>query len=243
MIETLLNMATSKYRLLLCILVGGLCLTACHDDDEAPSPVAAETRGTFTDPRDNETYGWVRYAGLDWMTENYRYNIQDDVNSTIYLDADENGSSNAGNNPNSTRNLARYGRLYTLSGAQTACPDGWRIPTDTDWQQLEQALGLSADDAATDGWRGNIAPLMLSIYGTERDLNILLGGYYATNTLQRGWRFMGAYGYYWSSTPDPQKEGEYYYVRKFTYARNEVCRMSMEPSSYKLSVRYVRNAQ
>lgn len=235
-------MKTSRHTLLL-LLLSSLWLTACHDDDDTPSPVAAEASGTFTDPRDGEVYGWVRYAGLDWMSENYRYDIQDDVNSTIYLDADENGSTNGGFNATSTRNLAHFGRLYTLRGAEAACPDGWRIPTDSDWQRLEQALGMSADDAAATDWRSNIAPLMLSLYDTKRDLNLLLGGYYTVSTLQVGWRFMGTYGYYWSSTPDTSKTGEYYFVRKLTYARSAVCRMSMEPSSYKLSVRYVRDAQ
>lgn len=220
-----------------------LLMPSCSDDDSTPSPVEPEATGSFTDPRDGEQYGWVRYGGLDWMTENMRYDIQDNVNSTIYLDADENGSSNGGSNPNSTRNLAKFGRLYSQKGAQAACPDGWRIPTDADWQRLEQALGMSASDAASDDWRGNIAPLMLTVYESTPPLNLRLGGIYFNSSLQTGWRFMGVYAYYWTSTPDSSKEGEYYYVRKLTYARNEVCRMSMDPSAYKLSVRYVRDAQ
>ena len=216
---------------------------ACSSDDDIPSKVTAEQKGTFVDVRDGQQYGYVTYAGLDWMTENARYDINDDVNSTVYLDADENGST--GNaNYSSTRNLQRYGRLYTLAGAQSACPDGWRLPTDEDWQRLEMALGMSAGDAAADGWRGNVAKSMLSIYDDQSDLDLLLGGYFFLHVGVAGsWRFMGTYGYYWTSTKDNSKEGEYYYVRKLTYANSAVCRMSMEPTSYKLSVRYVRNAQ
>ena len=106
------------------------------------------------------------------------------------------------------------------------------------------ALGMSAGDAATDGWRGNIASSMLSVYDDHSDLNLLLGGYFFLHVgYYVSWRYMGTYGYYWTSTPDSSKEGEYYYVRKLSYAHSEVCRMSMEPTSYKLSVRYVRDAQ
>lgn len=238
------SMKHLQYNILLAIcLIGGIVVASCSDDDDTPSKVKAAASGTFTDERDGEVYGWVRYGELDWMSENYRYDIGDEVNSTIYLDADENGSTNGSYTPDSQRNLARYGRLYTLEGAKAACPEGWRIPTDNDWQQLEQALGMPAFDAATNGWRGNIAPVMLSVYDQKSDLNLLLGGYYFGYAIQGGWRMMGTYGYYWSDTLDAEKEGQFYYVRKLTYARDGVCRMSMEPAGYKLSVRYVRDAQ
>lgn len=224
-------------------LVMSMSMLSCAADDDAPSTIPAETQGTFTDPRDGHQYTWVRYGGLDWMTENACFDIQDDVNSSIYLDADENGSVNGGYNPQSTRNLSTFGRLYTLAGAKLACPDGWRIPTDADWQALERSLGMTADEVAADGWRGHSAPFMLSIYGERQPLNLLLGGYYFGNSIQTGWRFLGALGYYWSATVDTAKGGEYYYVRKLSAARDGVCRLSMEPTGYKLSVRFVRDAQ
>ena len=138
--------------LLVCLLCCGVAatLTACSSDDDTPAKIPAEQKGIFTDPRDGLQYGYVTYAGLDWMTENYRYDINDDVNSTVYLDADESGITSEANY-SSARNLQRYGRLYTLAGAKAACPDGWRLPSDEDWQRLETALGMSAGDAATDG--------------------------------------------------------------------------------------------
>lgn len=238
-------MKKTTYLPAIAILAGAMVatFTACQEDDETKNQVMPERTGTFTDIRDGEQYGYVNYGGLDWMTENMRYDIHDDVNSTIYLDSDENNSSSAGSNPESTRNLARYGRLYTLKGARMACPEGWRLPTDNDWQRLEQALGMDARDTSRDGWRGCIAPSMVSVYEDKSFLNLLLGGYFF---LRRGvggdWLYMGVYGYYWTDTADENKGGEFYFVRKITYNRREVCRMSMEPTNYKLSVRYVREA-
>ena len=69
--------------LLVCLLCCGVAatLTACSSDDDTPAKIPAEQKGIFTDPRAGLQYGYVTYAGLDWMTENYRYDINDDVNS------------------------------------------------------------------------------------------------------------------------------------------------------------------
>ena len=37
---------------------------------------------------------------------------------------------------------------------QGICPDGWHIPTDTEWKTLEGQLGMSTADQALTGWRG-----------------------------------------------------------------------------------------
>jgi len=219
------------------------CLLACSSDDDIPTAHPADNKGTFIDERDGQQYHYATFAGLDWMTDNAQYDINDDVNSTIYLDADENGGVGYANT-NSKRNLAAFGRLYTLEGARKACPEGWRLPTDQDWQRLEQAFGMGADEVAADDWRGNVALAMLSCYDRKNDLNLRLGGYYFQHRgVQGSWLYMGTFGYYWTATADTAKEGEFYYVRKLCYNRPEVCRMSMEPTSYKLSVRYVRDAQ
>ncbi len=220
-----------------------LGLTACSSDDDIPTNVPAAAKGTFTDARDGQQYGYATYGGLDWMTDNARYDINDDVNSTIYLDADENGGTGTVNY-SSTRNLKEFGRLYTLEGARKACPEGWRLPTDADWQRLEQAFGMDAGETAATDWRGRVAQAMLSSYDRHTDLNLRLGGYYFQHRgVQGSWLYMGTFAYYWTATADTTKTGEFYYVRKFCYNRPEVCRLSMEPTSYKLSVRYVRDAQ
>ena len=220
------------------LMMSVMTFSACSSDDDAPSSkIAPAATGSFTDSRDGETYGWVRYGKLDWMTENYRYDSQ---NSTIYLDADEYET-----NPNSTRNLAKFGRLYNLEGAKAACPEGWRLPTDADWQNLEQQMGMSAGDAGKREWRGNIARRMFSSYGDNSPLNLMLGGYYTTHTTMAtpGWRFMGAYGYYWTSTEDTEKTGNFVFFRKLFYAYDGVYRESAETENIKMSVRFVRDAQ
>jgi uncharacterized protein (TIGR02145 family) len=69
---------------------------------------------------------------------------------------------------NSTTNADTYGALYTWaaamngvtssttnpSGIQGACPDGWHIPSDAEWKELEMYLGMSQAQADVAGWRG-----------------------------------------------------------------------------------------
>lgn len=61
-----------------------------------------------------------------------------------------------------------YGGLYTWAaatrafegistieeGVQGVCPDGWHLPSDDEWKQLEMHLGMSQADADAEDWRG-----------------------------------------------------------------------------------------
>ncbi len=61
-----------------------------------------------------------------------------------------------------------YGALYTWptavdgleisdlipSDIQGVCPDGWHLPSDGEWKQLEMFLGMSQADADREDWRG-----------------------------------------------------------------------------------------
>jgi len=230
-------MNTRTFILTLSIFTLGI-FTSCSDDsDSVPAKIPATAKGTWTDARDGHEYRWVRYGNTDWMADNFQYKT---ALSRIYISYVDDEV-----NPESERNLAKYGRLYSYSDALAACPEGWRLPTDEDWQQLEQYLGMSKADAQATDWRGDIARNMTSVKGDECDLNLLLGGYYTTHTIMSTpeYRFMGVFAFYWTSTQDTSKEGKYYFYRKLTYARNSVYRQSMEPEAQFLNVRYVRDAE
>ncbi len=40
------------------------------------------------------------------------------------------------------------------SGVQGICPDDWHLPSDSEWKQLEDALGMSVEEQDATGWRG-----------------------------------------------------------------------------------------
>jgi len=82
--------------------------------------------GTFTDPRDGKTYTTVDIGNQTWMAENLNYQTSD---SWCY--------------DNAAVNCEIYGRLYDWEAALTACPSGWHLPSDTEWDLLEDYLGGS----------------------------------------------------------------------------------------------------
>jgi uncharacterized protein (TIGR02145 family) len=48
-----------------------------------------------------------------------------------------------------------YGRLYTLSLTENACPDGWRVPSASDWKTLLEVVGKnSAKKLKSEKWAG-----------------------------------------------------------------------------------------
>ena len=58
---------------------------------------------------------------------------------------------------NKDANAARYGCLYNgraVSDNRNIAIEGWHVPTDKDWKQLEMFLGMSRSEADKDGWRG-----------------------------------------------------------------------------------------
>ena len=221
------------------LLTAGAC--SDDDDDTTPQMVYGSETGTFTDPRDGFEYHWVRYGDLDWMVDNAHYHIDNEAYCLIYSKTAGTGSTNW----NDWTLWEKWGCIYTLEGAIQACPPGWRIPSDAEWQQLEQHFGMSATDAASYGWRGNIAQSMLAYTADSTTLHLQLGGYYCErgSTSSSNMREWSVQGLYWTSTLDESKDNKLYFYRKLMWNKREVFRQSSSSEDMYFSVRYVRNAE
>ncbi len=110
--------------------------------------------GAFTDPRDGQTYQWVRIGDQVWMAENLRYLPavtgpgSGSSTTPYYYVYDYNGMDI--NAAKATANYQHYGVLYNWaavmdgassssanpSGVQGVCPPGWHVPSDAEWSQL-----------------------------------------------------------------------------------------------------------
>ena len=232
-----------KFWLCLQCICLGLLAAGCSED-EVPAMVAADAVGSFVDERDGTVYHYLRFGDQEWTCENARYIIPNIDVCNFYQPLDWEWGMGVFETLD-TCYYGRYGCLYSIDAAREAVPEGWRLPTDEDWQNLERHFGMSAEEAASLDWRGNVAPLMLAETEDNSSLGILLGGYYTEYTSggRLGWRYMSVYGYYWTDTPDPDKGSSFYFARKFCYNNAGIWRHSMEIDHYKMYVRFVRDVQ
>ena len=80
-----------------------------------------------------------------------------------------------------TSYIDTYGLLYIWKAAvngysteedlnpsqiQGVCPDGWHLPSDSEWKELEMYLDMSSEEANDRDWRGTIEGGMLKEAGT-----------------------------------------------------------------------------
>lgn len=95
----------------------------------------------FKDSRDKQSYRLVKIDGREWFGDNLNFKTE---NSYCYDDSDD--------------NCMAYGRLYTWDAAKKACPAGFRLPNQEDFESLWTAAGADFNAAyllkTTYGWKG-----------------------------------------------------------------------------------------
>lgn len=114
--------------------------------------------GTFTDPRDGNTYKQVQIGTQIWMAENLKYlpsvnNSSYYSNTSPYYYVYDYEGYNV-NEAKSTFNYNTFGVLYNWpaamnghtsshaipSGVQGVCPSGWHLPSKGEWENLIRYL-------------------------------------------------------------------------------------------------------
>ncbi len=165
---------------------------------------------------DGNWYQTIKIGEQWWMMENLKVknyrngepiqNVTDDsewggLSTGAYCDYD-----------NDTANAVIYGRLYNwyaVADTNGLAPQGWHIPTDEEWMELEDFLGMSLGDLIATGLRGTTEGGELKQYGTE---NWLSPNYGATNEsgfygFPGGYRnqtgtfsYLSIYGSFWTNT-------------------------------------------
>jgi len=130
--------------------------------------------GTMND-YDGNIYKTIRIGEQNWMAENLKVTHYADGTPIPFVtdDAAWKSMGDADRAYCWYDNMNEYadttGALYSWTGAmngssgvkdstdfiQGVCPDGWHVPSDADWKELEISLGMSVETADRYDWRGS----------------------------------------------------------------------------------------
>lgn len=111
----------------------------------------------LTDHRDGMVYGIVKIGNQWIMAQNLTFGTYVDNLFTPH----NNGICEVFAYLNNEENIAKYGALYLYDevldytdkeGGTGFCPDGWHLPSDLEWQQLESYMGMESIMIDSTGW-------------------------------------------------------------------------------------------
>ncbi len=134
---------------------------------------------SITDTRDGTVYKTINIGEQWWLAENLNFEI---TSSWCY--------------ENSDANCSEYGRLYTFSAANSVCPSGWHLPSDSEWKDLEMSLGMSLEEADAIEQRGTDEGTQLKDKGSS-GFDVLFGGFRNADST---YTFLGTGGAFWTSS-------------------------------------------
>ena len=109
----------------------------------ATAVLAQDGPETLKDSRDGQIYSISTlhpFSNLVWMEQNLNYG------TPVEGERLKLGRGQKYCYDDDLKNCRKYGGLYTWEAAKQSCPDGWRLPTEKDWNNLEQEylMGVTA---------------------------------------------------------------------------------------------------
>lgn len=192
-------------------------------------------KGTFVDLRDNREYEWVKIGNQIWMAQNLAYLPEITLTNSSNPDLPNyfvyGYCGNDVMEAKSTVNCLKFGVLYNYAAAKISCPPGWHLPSDEEWKQLEQTLGMNAlhlnekypfERGTDEGFK------LKSVTGWDKEGNGSNSSEFSA--LPGGIRFSngnfwltGDFGFWWSSTSDG---AEMAWIRSLSSNSEKICRKS-----------------
>ncbi|MCW5965806.1 MAG: DUF2807 domain-containing protein [Bryobacterales bacterium] len=158
---------------------------------------ARPAASTLKDPRDGHLYETVTIGTQLWMRQNLAFLPRicrpDDADCGFWVYGYSDRDTVAARK---TPEYQQSGVLYSWVEALRACPEGWHLPTDEEWQQLETTLGMSAADAASSVWRGADEGNAMKMGGSS-GLDVVLAGW---RTSFGSFNFLGEHANFWTAT-------------------------------------------
>lgn len=229
-----------------------IILAGCKKENNAV-PLIPET-GTLTDV-ENNIYKTVKIGNKWWMAEDLKVTKYRNGNSILKSQSDSSQWSNdtlgeycdiLDNNQNAIGQLYNW---HAINNSNNLAPEGWHVPSDDEWKELEMYLGMNQNDADKTGWRGTDEGEKLKIaapegwiayenvWGTnESGFTAIANGCRLYNNV---WGYPGikATGFWWSATNHPEEEAWYRYL---DYKTSNIFRSHCS-KNYGYSIRCVKD--
>lgn len=154
--------------------------------------------GEFTDPRDSQSYKTVKIGGQEWFAENYAYLPYvcppDSANCGVWV---YNYSGANISEAKETQEYQNFGGLYSWESAKSLAPEGWHLPSDEEWMELEKYLGIAPSDVESLVWRGAHGEANRIKEQGDTGLNVIFGGWM---TDYGHFNYMEEHANFWCST-------------------------------------------
>lgn len=214
---------------------------------------------------DHNVYEIAKIGNQVWMAENLKVTHYSDGTPIPLITSNAEWENLGDNNTDDAYCFydfdenSKYGALYTWAavmngagssdsnpgGVQGVCPDGWHLPSDDEWKELEMYIGISYTVVDDSGGRGTVGYKLRSRNGwgggglgggtDEFGFSALPGGRNQKFKLY----FTGAHsdGYWWSGT---EYNSTSVWIRQLSDIGREVYRNAC-PKSFGISVRCVKD--
>jgi uncharacterized protein (TIGR02145 family) len=186
---------------------------------------------------DGNSYSTVYIGNQCWIKENLRSRHGYDGHELTYYAPNDN-----------SKNVSQYGYLYDWSSARKVCPQGWHLPSDKEWVQLEQHIGRDRNNLCDTNTK-NIAKSMCSTWGWKHSSSeCAIGNNPSANNASgfdivpaglynSGYFGFGYYTNFWSST---ELQNGFAYDHGFNCNNPNVTRY-VDGKGSGFSVRCIRN--
>ncbi len=196
---------------------------------------------SIIDTRDQRTYTTVKIGSQCWLQQNLLYlpelhtpNNLSNISARYYVF----GLYDLQNQEDFISSLyLAYGALYNFTAAQSACPDGWHLPSSNEWKNLTTYLGENPG--------GKLKSTLTQPYPHPRwtALNVdasnetgfrgLPGG----KQINEDFSGQGNSGVWWSATPANDTEGLYFLLQN----SSGMATINNYPNESGFSVRCIRD--
>jgi len=231
--------------------LAALLLVGCAKEEESPYIIE---RGSVEDV-DGNIYETVKIGNQWWMAENLRVTKFNDGSPIAFIPVVSGADSmwsNAGSAAYCFINDSLLGCLYNahvFMGDKNIAPEGWHVPTDDEWRELEKTIGMSDEEIVQTGWRGVAeANALASQYNVgwpanDQDAGLYGSNYYGFNAIPANVRghdgrtnTQNNSAWWWCKST---QQGQYYYRTIDTYHQSIFRQVTLP--AYGMSIRCVKD--